>query len=133
MTVTIERARPDDLPAILALLEQHALPPDGLADHLSTTLVAQEVGRSPAQVALAWLLRRPYHVPVIPIVGARKLSQVQDNLASIDLHLSGDHLRRLDEVSGIELGFPHDFFTKDMVRGFAYGGMGDRIDARPRS
>jgi aryl-alcohol dehydrogenase-like predicted oxidoreductase len=96
-------------------------------------VVAQEVGRSPAQVALAWLLRRPYRVPVIPIVGARKLSQVQDNLASIDLHLSGDHLRRLDEVSGIELGFPHDFFTKDMVRGFAYGGMGDRIDARPRS
>jgi aryl-alcohol dehydrogenase-like predicted oxidoreductase len=95
--------------------------------------VAQEVGRSPAQVALAWLLHRPYRVPVIPIVGARKLSQVQDNLACVDVRLSGDHLRRLDEVSGIELGFPHDFFTKDMVRGFAYGGMRDRIDARPRS
>jgi len=45
---------------------------------------------------------------------------------------SGDHLARLDEVSAIELGFPHDFFTKEMVRGFAYGGMRDRIDARPR-
>jgi aryl-alcohol dehydrogenase-like predicted oxidoreductase len=95
--------------------------------------VAQEVGRSPAQVALAWLLHRPYRVPVIPIVGARKLSQVQDNLACVDVQLSGDHLRRLDEVSRIELGFPHDFFTKDMVRGFAYGGLRDRIDARPRS
>jgi aryl-alcohol dehydrogenase-like predicted oxidoreductase len=96
-------------------------------------LVAQEVGRSPAQVALAWLLHRPYRVPVIPIVGARKLAQVQDNLACVDVKLSGDHLRRLDEVSAIELGFPHDFFTKDMVRGFAYGGLRDRIDAMPRS
>jgi aryl-alcohol dehydrogenase-like predicted oxidoreductase len=94
--------------------------------------VAEDVGRSPAQVALAWLLRRPYRVPVIPIVGARKLAQVQDNLASIDVQLSGDHLRRLEEASAIELGFPHDFFAKDMVRGFAYGGLRDKIDARPR-
>ena len=94
--------------------------------------VAQEVGRSPAQVALAWLLRRPYRVPVIPIVGARKLAQVQDNLACVDVQLSGDHLRRLEEASGIELGFPHDFYAKDMVRGLAYGGMRDKIDARPR-
>jgi aryl-alcohol dehydrogenase-like predicted oxidoreductase len=36
-----------------------------------------------AQVALAWLRYRP--VPVIPIIGARKLSQFQDNLASFDL------------------------------------------------
>jgi len=35
-------------------------------------------------------------------------------------------------VSGIELGFPLDFFTKDMVKGFAFGGMRERIDARPR-
>jgi aryl-alcohol dehydrogenase-like predicted oxidoreductase len=98
----------------------------------TVTSIAQELGRSPAQVALAWLLRRPYRVPVIPIVGARELSQVQDNLACVELHLGGDHLRRLDEVSGIELGFPHDFFTKDMVKGFAFGGMRERIDARPR-
>jgi len=95
--------------------------------------IAQEVGGSPAQVALAWLLHRPYRVPVIPIVGARKLAQVQDNLACVDVKLSGDHLRRLDEVSAIELGFPHEFFTKDMVRGFAYGGLRDKIDPMPRS
>ena len=41
------------------------------------------LGRSMAQVALAWLRHRP--VPVIPIIGARKLSQLQDNLASFDL------------------------------------------------
>ena len=47
--------------------------------------VAREVGRSPAQVALAWLRQRP--VPVIPIVGARRLEQFRDNLACLDLQL----------------------------------------------
>src|SRR6202012_3541130 len=45
--------------------------------------VSDETGRGMAQVALAWLRYRP--VPVIPIIGARKLSQLQDNLASFDL------------------------------------------------
>jgi aryl-alcohol dehydrogenase-like predicted oxidoreductase len=45
--------------------------------------VSDEAGRSMAQVALGWLRHRP--VPVIPIIGARKLSQFQDNLASLIL------------------------------------------------
>jgi aryl-alcohol dehydrogenase-like predicted oxidoreductase len=47
--------------------------------------VSDHVRRSMAQVALAWLRYRP--VPVIPIIGARKFSQWQDNLASFDLKL----------------------------------------------
>ena len=88
--------------------------------------VARESGRSPAQVALAWLRQRP--VPVIPIIGARKLDQVKDNLASIEVKLDQSHLARLDEVSRIELGFPHDFYKKDMVRTSIYAGMRDLID-----
>src|ERR1700736_6308334 len=75
--------------------------------------VANQVGRRMAQVALAWL--RCGSVPVIPIIGARKLSQLQDNLASIDLSLSADQLKVLDEASRIELGFPYDFYTKDLA------------------
>ena len=78
-----------------------------------------------AQVALAWLRYRP--APVIPIIGARKLSQFQDNLASFDLELSADQLKTLDEASRIELGFPHDMFSKEGVRAIAYGGMRDQI------
>ena len=92
-----------------------------------TAKVAREIERSPAQVALAWLRHRD--VPVIPIIGARKLDQLKDNLASIDVRLSPDQVRRLDQVSKIELGFPHDFFAKEMVRTYRYGGMGDLIDA----
>ncbi len=87
--------------------------------------VSDATGRSMAQVALAWLRYRP--LPVIPIIGARKLSQFQDNLASFDLTLSADQLKTLDEASRIELGFPHDLYAKEMVRAICYGGMGDQI------
>jgi diketogulonate reductase-like aldo/keto reductase len=78
-----------------------------------------------AQVALAWLRQRPS--PVIPIIGVRKLSQFEDNLASLDLTLSADQLKKLDEASRIELGFPHGFYANEMVRGILYGGLRDRI------
>src|SRR6202790_417620 len=51
--------------------------------------VSQQVGRSPAQVALAWLRYRD--IPVIPIVGARRVSQLEDNLASTELELTRAH------------------------------------------
>jgi aryl-alcohol dehydrogenase-like predicted oxidoreductase len=87
--------------------------------------VADETGRSIPQVALAWLRQRS--VPVIPILGARKLSQLQDNLASLELTLSAGHVKSLDEASGIELGFPYYLYNKEMTRGLAYGGMRDRL------
>jgi aryl-alcohol dehydrogenase-like predicted oxidoreductase len=87
--------------------------------------VADETGRSMAQVALAWLRFRS--VPVIPILGARKLPQFQDNLASFDLTLSADQIKTLDDASRIELGFPHESYERESVRAICYGGMRDRI------
>ena len=89
--------------------------------------MARECGRSPAQVALAWLRQRP--VPVIPIIGARKLDQVKDNLACVEVKLDQQQIERLDAVSRIEMGFPHDFFATEMVRALSSGGMRDKIDA----
>lgn len=89
--------------------------------------VAREGGHSPAQVALAWLRQRPD--PVIPIIGARKLAQVKDNLACVGGKLTPAHIERLDAVSRIEMGFPHDLFATDMVRSLNRGGMWDQIDA----
>lgn len=92
--------------------------------------VAANAGRSAAQVAINWLRQRgTTNSPVIPIVGARKLSQVQDNLKSVDWRLNEEQLHRLDEVSRIEAGFPQSFYAKDMVRTFAYGGTRELIDA----
>jgi aryl-alcohol dehydrogenase-like predicted oxidoreductase len=87
--------------------------------------VAEQSGRSMAQVALAWL--RHQTVPVIPIIGARKVSQLQDNLAGLDLELSAEQLKSLDGASRIELGFPQSIYEKESVRAVRYAGVWDRL------
>ena len=76
--------------------------------------VAKSTGCSSAQVALNWLLRQG----IIPIVGARKVSHIKDNLNCINVQLSNEQMNQLNEISQIELGFPHDFFKAEMVRNF---------------
>lgn len=71
--------------------------------------VAGELGRTPSQVALAWTLLHP--AVVSPIIGARTLPQLEDNLAALDVELGAEQIQRLNEVSRIELGFPHDMLT----------------------
>jgi aryl-alcohol dehydrogenase-like predicted oxidoreductase len=82
--------------------------------------VADELGVSSSQVALAWT--RAHRPDVHPIIGARKLDQLTDNLAAADLVLPQPAVARLDRVSAIELGFPHDFI--DSTRDFVYGPVG---------
>lgn len=87
---------------------------------------ADAVGRSPAQVALAWLQTRK--APVIPIVGARRAGQLEDALGYLDLRLPADELARLDEVSAVPLGFPHDFLQRDYVQQAVWGDTLSRLD-----
>jgi aryl-alcohol dehydrogenase-like predicted oxidoreductase len=87
--------------------------------------VAAQAGRSMAQVALAWLRYGP--LPIIPILGARTRKQLEDNLAGLQLELSPEQLKALDDASRIELGFPHDFYSRKLVRTIVYGGMRDQI------
>jgi aryl-alcohol dehydrogenase-like predicted oxidoreductase len=81
--------------------------------------LATEIGCSSAQVALSWLL----HQDTIPIVGARKVAQVKDNLDCVNVKLSEQQLAQLDQMSQIELGFPHDFFNQEMPQSFIFGGQ----------
>jgi aryl-alcohol dehydrogenase-like predicted oxidoreductase len=100
-----------------------------IADELAR--VAAEAGATPAQVAIAWVRSRPG--VVIPILGVRTLAQAKDNLGCLDVRLEEAQLERLDEVSRVELGFPHDFLESDLVTGLMYGGMKDAIRShRPR-
>jgi aryl-alcohol dehydrogenase-like predicted oxidoreductase len=71
--------------------------------------VAQELERTPAQVALAWTLLNP--IVTSPIIGARTLAQFQDNVRALDVEFSGDQIERLQEVSRIDMGFPHQFLA----------------------
>jgi aryl-alcohol dehydrogenase-like predicted oxidoreductase len=81
--------------------------------------IAKEISKSPAQVALNWV--RQQSGVIIPIVGARKESQLKDNLASLDFILDDNHLNKLHEVSKIELGFPHDFLSSEPVLNVLHG------------
>ena len=88
--------------------------------------IAREIGKSPAQVALNWLRNRPN--PIIPIIGARRLSQLQDNLACVDFNLTGEQLQRLDNISAISLGFPHELLASQFVRDILLGGVAAQLD-----
>lgn len=88
--------------------------------------IAQELGRSSAQVALAWI--RAQSSQMIPILGASKLEQLQDNLQCLEVTLSPEQLQRLDRVSQIERGFPHEFLDSEMVRGNLFSGTYESID-----
>ena len=66
--------------------------------------IASAHGCSAARVSLAWLLAKPVVTSVI--IGARRLDQLQDNLAAVDLHLAGDEIRQLDEVSTLPREYP---------------------------
>ncbi len=89
--------------------------------------VAEEIGKPPSQVALNWLRQRD---GVLPIVGARTLEQFNENCGCLAFSLADDQIERLNKVSQIELGFPHDFLASEIPRSFLYGGLFDRIDPR---
>lgn len=89
--------------------------------------IAQEVGCTPAQVAINWVRSKG----IIPILGANKLSYLEADLACLDFQLSTEQLKALDDVSSIELGFPHDFLA--ITKEATFGGMFNLIGDRPNS
>ena len=90
--------------------------------------VAEELEVSPGNVALKWTMQQGFHC--IPIVGATKLSQLEDNLKTVNVTLSDEHLKKLDEASAIELGFPGEFFREEGVQLNTFGGFYNRVEKR---
>jgi aryl-alcohol dehydrogenase-like predicted oxidoreductase len=86
--------------------------------------VAAEVGCKASQLALAWVRTRPN---IIPIVGARTLKQMEDNLGCLDVELPPNAIERLNLATAIDLGFPHEFLRRPFVQNYLHGGLVDRI------
>jgi aryl-alcohol dehydrogenase-like predicted oxidoreductase len=86
--------------------------------------IAEEMGSTPVQVSLAWLRRRAAlaATTLIPIVGPRSLEHLEEYLRSLDLELDTQHYRRLDDVSAVRLGTPHE----DVAAALSHGFDGDR-------
>src|SRR6202521_2595367 len=81
--------------------------------------ISHEIGCSPAQVAISCVPQHPG--PIIPLIPARTEEQFRDNLAPTDVHLSPQHLDRLDALSRPTLGFPADVMREASVVGGVYG------------
>jgi aryl-alcohol dehydrogenase-like predicted oxidoreductase len=88
--------------------------------------ISRELGCSPAQVAISWVRQQPG--PVIPLIAARTEEQFRDNLAATGVHLSQQHLDRLDALSRPTLGFPADVMREASVVAGIYGAQLPDID-----
>jgi len=83
------------------------------------TEIAQKLGYTPAQVALNWLRKQDQQI--IPLLGARKLAQIEDCLGCLRFELPNEMTQELNELSAIDLGFPHDFLAYPTVQEVLFG------------
>jgi aryl-alcohol dehydrogenase-like predicted oxidoreductase len=72
--------------------------------------VAGELGVTPSQVAIGWTRARSQNIH--PIIGARRLDQLLDNIGAADLDLPGAAIAQLDDAAEIDLGFPATFIRE---------------------
>jgi aryl-alcohol dehydrogenase-like predicted oxidoreductase len=87
--------------------------------------IADELGKSSAQVAIAWL--RQQNQRLIPIIGVRTLHQLGDALGGLDVTLPKEHLAALDELSRIEKGFPYSLLSSPQGQ-MVYGDLEPKLD-----
>jgi len=87
--------------------------------------IAARLGCSPGQLAIRWVMQK--HAQNIPIVGSRSAAQIAESLASMEVKLSDEVMSELEELSAIELGFPHDFLKGEGVQQVTFGGFQGKI------
>jgi aryl-alcohol dehydrogenase-like predicted oxidoreductase len=97
-----------------------------LAIAAEVAAVADEIGRTPAQVAINWVRQQPG--VIIPLIGAKTVAHLHDNLGCLDFALTAEQMQRLSAASKIELGFPHDFLASNEVRDLVTGGSDGKLD-----
>jgi aryl-alcohol dehydrogenase-like predicted oxidoreductase len=85
--------------------------------------VADELGATAAQVALAWTMTRS--PAVHPILGVRRLDQLEDNLQALAVELPPESVAQLEAATSFEIGFPHDFITD--MHTFVFGEAAERV------
>ena len=83
--------------------------------------LSNESGFTPSQIALSWLFNNPILKSNIPIIGARNINQLEENLKALEISLPQYVLDRLENVSAIELGFPHDFLKRERIQELVFG------------
>jgi aryl-alcohol dehydrogenase-like predicted oxidoreductase len=104
------------------------LPEDLVQLIAEVQVVADEVGHSPSQVAINWVRQQGHWAQIIPILGARTLDQLKDNIACLDWQLSEEQLQKLDQASEIDYGFPLGWLAG--AHPYIYGKTLEMIDSQ---
>jgi aryl-alcohol dehydrogenase-like predicted oxidoreductase len=88
--------------------------------------VATQMGRTSAQVAINWVANRPAVASVI--IGASKLSQLDDNLGALEFEIPPEFSQRLDDATRNEPASPYVMFLDPFQDGTVNGGacVGDK-------
>jgi aryl-alcohol dehydrogenase-like predicted oxidoreductase len=113
----LEKTKDSGNPTLLRFNERNWKILDGLLE------VARQVNRPPAQIALNWVATQPGVTSTI--LGASKLSQLEDNLSAIEFNLDHELRKRLDEVSALPSIHPYMFF-EPFIQGMIHGGTSVR-------
>lgn len=88
--------------------------------------VADELGATPAQVALAWVRGKA----VLPLMGISSAEQLEENLGALELELPGEAVKQLEDAVEFEPGFPSDFIAECEPHPFAFGDSATKVEGR---
>ena len=91
-----------------------------LAIARAVTDMAADMGCTPAQLALAWVRQRP-DCSVIPMLGARTLGQLEDNLGCLNVDLSDEQISELDALAPAPVTYPASLFRTPFYRRMLHG------------
>lgn len=93
--------------------------------------VADAIGATSAQVAVRWVMQKGGYT-TIPILGARKVSQIEDTMKAATITIPGELMAKLDAISAPTLGFPQRFLENEGMRNILETELHPRLDRRPR-
>ena len=93
---------------------------------LTLIRIADEIGRTPAQVAINWVRQRSPNI--IPLLGARRLDQLMDNLGVLDFELDEAQMAALTAVKPHPREYPHSYWNDYIRRELIYGAQVDQFD-----
>ncbi len=111
-----------DSPRRAQVLQQRNL---DVAEQLVEMATANEC--SAAQLALAWMMRRT-PACVVPIIGARSLAQLQDNLGAVNVALDSTQITALDGLTAPEAQYPQTLYESDFFRTMMYGEAWNQLE-----
>ncbi len=94
------------------------------------SVLAREIGCTPAQLALAWLRQRSPASIIIPILGARTRAQLVENLGCLDLQLTADQVADLEALTAPAPEYPQSLLASEFFQRLMHGDVVARMDRR---